>query len=83
MKLGHKFKKGMNRLEKTTDKLVSKVPEKYREQADKRLGLFMIKYIATLLFWDSKVQDYMRDYEQAIENDDTDEAWRIGQEMKQ
>ena len=57
MKTGRKLKQGMEKLQGASKKIVSKVPEPYKEEADKKLGLFTIKYVATLLYWDKKVQN--------------------------
>lgn len=82
MNLGQRFKNGMEKLESTTKKIARKVPDKYEREADKKLGLFTIKYVATLLYWDKKVQNYMREYEEHIENDELDQALETGEKMK-
>ena len=49
--------KGMSKLKDAAKSATSKLPKPMRKKADKKLGLFIHKYIATLYYFDDEIQD--------------------------
>lgn len=60
---GNKKMKGFDKLKNTTKKAVGKMPKPVRDKADKKLGLFMHKYVATLYYFDDEIQEIYWDME--------------------
>lgn len=76
------IKKGMSKMKEAGKKATDKLPEGAKAKADKKLGLFMHKYVATLYYFDDEVQEIYWEMEEAVENDNMSKASRLSEEMK-
>jgi hypothetical protein len=56
--------KGMKKLKKAGKKATRKLPKPIQKKADRKLGLFIHKYIATLYYFDDEINDIYFDMEE-------------------
>lgn len=77
-----KFKDSMDKVKDSSKKAIGKLPKPMRKKADKKFGLFIHKYIATLFIFDEDIQEIYWEMEEAVENGDKDKALMLSQEMK-
>lgn len=77
-----KLKQGMNKFKQASKNQIDKLPKPVQAKADKEIGLFMHKYVATLFLFDDDIQEIYRDMETAVENNNKDKALQLSQEMK-
>lgn len=76
------FLKGWDNLKKTGKSITSKLTGPIKERMDTELGIYIHKYIATLLFFDKKTQDYMHEVRRLTREGNKDEAIKKSKQMK-
>jgi len=59
--------KGIDKLKSAAKDATQKLPKPLRDKADKKLGLFIHKYIATLYYFDDEVQNIWWEMEEQAE----------------
>jgi len=73
--------KGMSKLKDAAKSATSKLPKPMRKKADKKLGLFIHKYIATLYYFDDEIQDIYWEMEEQAEKGNMDKVHELSTEM--
>ena len=73
--------KGMKKLKDAAKSATSKLPKPMRKKADKKLGLFIHKYIATLYYFDDEIQDIYWEMEEQAEKGNMDKVHELSSEM--
>jgi len=73
--------KGMSKLKDAAKSATSKLPKPMRKKADKKLGLFIHKYIATLYYFDDEIQDIYWEMEEQAEKGNMDKVHELSSEM--
>lgn len=73
--------KGMEKLKDAAKSATSKLPKPMRKKADKKLGLFIHKYIATLYYFDDEIQDIYWEMEEQAEKGNMDKVHELSSEM--
>jgi len=73
--------KGMKKLKDAAKSATSKLPKPMRKKADKKLGLFIHKYIATLHYFDDDIQDIYWEMEEQAEKGNMDKVHELSSEM--
>jgi len=74
--------KGMDKMKSSAKKATSKLPKPMQEKADKKLGLFIHKYVATLYYFDEEIQEIYYEMEDAVEDGNMQKASELSTEMK-
>ena len=57
----------MSRVQNEIKKGTKKLPKPIREKVDRKLGLFLHKYVATLYYFDDEIQEIYYEMEEAEE----------------
>jgi len=76
------FRDAFNKFKDQKNKAVKKLPKPFRQKADDKLGLFLHKYISTLLIFDDEIQEIYQEMEEAVQKGNRQEASRLSEEMK-
>jgi len=81
--------KGLDKLKKASRNATKKLPKPLRKKADKKLGLFIHKYVATLYYFDDEVNNLYRKMEEQAEKgyikeapEDEKSVFELSDEMK-
>lgn len=59
--------KGLDKLKQAGTKATKKLPKPLRKKADRKLGLFIHKYVATLYYFDDEIQEIYWEMEEQAE----------------
>lgn len=81
--------KGLDKLKNASRNATKKLPKPLRKKADKKLGLFIHKYVVTLYYFDDEVNNLYRKMEEQAEKgyikeapEDEKSVFELSDEMK-
>jgi len=77
-----KFSDAFDKLQEKADTIKEKAGDDVKGTMDDKLGVYIHKYVATMFYWDSDLQEMMREVERLTEEGKKQEALMKSQEMR-